>query len=181
MPLVNPPTTKSLGQKAVVILTEAPAAGTGIPTLAEVNAGIFASLHFYDDFNVTPSQNTGQGPRKLGSRVTPTRLGLISYPAVDAQYSYLPQSLGTPGAAGNEVYEAFVPGNQNTVVVLDGKDGEETTAVAANDIGDIFLMECGVYRKGQTGTGEFDELSVTQSLIVVGGEPIATDHKFTAS
>jgi hypothetical protein len=176
MPLVNPPTTKALGQKAVVILTTPPAAGSGIPTIAEVNAGIFASLHFYGNFNVTPNQNTGEAPRKLGSKVSPQRLGLVTYPAVDASYSYMPQDLGTPGSDGNEVYEALVPGDQVTVVVLDGVDGEETSTVAAGDISDIYLMEVGARRKGETGDGEFDEKQCTTSLIVVGGEPIATDH-----
>ncbi|HEY0891238.1 MAG TPA: hypothetical protein VGE38_16675 [Nocardioides sp.] len=180
MPLVNPPTVKALGQKAVVILTTPPAAATGIPTVTEVNAGVFGSLHFYGDFNVTPTQNTGEGPKKLGSKFVPTQLGQVSFPAVDAQYSYLPQEVGTPGTDGNEVYEALVPGDRVTVVVLDGVDGE-VSAVTAGDIADIYLMECGVRRKGQTGDGEFDEKSVTQSLIVVGGEPIAEDRALAAA
>ena len=178
MPLTLPPTAKSLGQKTVVVLSAVPAAGTGIPTVAETNAGLFGSLHFYTPLSFVPNQNTGEGPRKLGAKYVPTALGLITYPAVDAQYSYLPQSLGTAGAAGNEMYEKLVPGTKRTVVVLDGKDGTATTAVAANDIADIFLVECGARRKGETGDGEFDELSVTQSLVVVGGQPIATDYKF---
>lgn len=180
MPLIPPPTVKSLGQKSVVILTTPPAAPTGIPTAAEVNAGLFASLHIYGDFNVTPNQNTGEAPRKLGSVVQPQQFGLVTYPAVDAQYSYVPQALATAGAEGNEVYEALVPGDQVTVVVLDGIDGEIST-LPATAVGDIFLMEAGKRRKGQTGDGEFDEKSVTQSLIIVGGEPIAEDHVFTTA
>ncbi|MDF1603399.1 hypothetical protein [Nocardioides sp. YIM 152315] len=180
MPLANPPTAKSLGQKSVVILTTAPAATTGIPVLTEVNAGVFGSLHFYGDFNVTPNQNTGEGPRKLGSIFSPTQLGQVTYPAVDAQYSYMPQLVATTGSDGNEVYEALVPGSTVTVVVLDGVDGD-ISAVVADDVADIYLMECGVRRKGQTGDGEFDEKSVTQSLIVKGGEPIAEDHEIAAA
>jgi hypothetical protein len=56
MPLANPVTKKSLGQKAVIVLTTPPAAGTGIPTLAEANAGKVLSLHFYGDFAVTPAR-----------------------------------------------------------------------------------------------------------------------------
>jgi hypothetical protein len=109
MPLANPVTKKSLGQKAVIVLTTPPAAGTGIPTLAEANAGKVLSLHFYGDFAVTPAQNTGEGPRKLGSQFTPTQLGQVNYPAVDAQYSYDPQKVGTASAAGNEALEALTP------------------------------------------------------------------------
>jgi len=181
MPLTNPPTAKALGQRTVVILDPADvAATTGIPTLAEVNGGLFASLHFYGSLRPVPTQNTGEGPRKMGSKVSPTRLGLVNFPAVDAQFSYLPQKVGTAGAPGNEVYEAFVPGTQAIVVILDGKDGEDTDALAANDVGDIFLYDIGARRKGETGDGEFDELACTVSLVPAGGEPIAEDHKFTA-
>jgi hypothetical protein len=44
---------------------------------------------------------------------------------------------------------------------------------------DVYLMSCGVQRKGQTGDGEFDELSVTQSLIVTGGSAVAENVKLT--
>lgn len=179
MPLIPPPTVKSLGQKSVVILTTPPAASTGIPTRTEVNAGLFAALHFYGDFSVTPSQNTGEAPRKLGSAIQPQQFGLTTYPAVEASYSYVPQALGTSGSDGNEVYEALVPEDRVTIVVFDGIDGD-IDEIDATDVGDVFLMECGKRRKGQTGDGEFDEKSVTQALIIVGGEPLAEDHVFSA-
>lgn len=180
MPISLPPTSKSLGRKVVVFLTTPPAAGTGIPTTVEVNAALFASLHLYTPFNVQPTQNTGQGPRKLGAQTVPTENGLVNYPAVDVQLSYKPQDLGTPGEPGNELYEALVPGSQVTAVVLDDLAGD-ISAVTVGDISDVYLMECGVRRKGQTGDGEFDQFSVMQSLIVVGGEPIAEDHVLAAT
>jgi hypothetical protein len=180
MPAVMPPTVQSDSNKLVVILTTPPAAATGIATVTEVNAALFASLYIVGDFAVTPSQNTGAGPSKLGASVTPTKLGRVTYPAVDVQYTYVPQALGTPGSAGNEVYEALVPDNQVTIVVLDGYDGQAST-VTAGDISDQFLMKCGKRRKGRTGEGEQDEVSVTQTLVVVGGEPITEDHALAAS
>lgn len=180
MPVSMPPTTTSLGNKMIVVLTTPPAAPSGIPTVTEVNAGIKAGCHIYGQFNVTPTQNTGEGPRKVCTRNVPTQLGLVTYPAAEVQYSYMPQELGTPGAAGNELYEALDPDAVVTVVVLDGIDGQ-TDAVVAGDISDIYEMKAGVRRKGQTGDGEFDEMSVTQALIVVGGEPIAEDHVLAAA
>lgn len=179
MPLVMPPKSTALGKKSVVILTTPPAASTGIPTLAEANAGVFAALHIHGDFSVTPTQNTGEGNRPLGSKFSPTQLGMVNYPATDVQYSYKPQDVATAGAAGNEVYEALVPGSRVTVLVINDVDGEVDT-LAAGDVVDVFLMECGVRRKGQTGDGEFDYHSVTQSLVTVGGEPIAEDHALAA-
>ena len=180
MPLSLPPTTKAFANKVVVVLDTAPAATTGIPTSTEVNAAFFAALHMYTPFSVTPSQNSGEGPRKLGSRFTPTELGMVTYPAVEVQYSYVPQSLGTPGAAGNELYELMTPGEVLTIAVFDGLDGE-LDAIPADAIGDVYLVECGVRRKGSTGEGEFDHLSVTQTLVIKGGEPIVEDHEFAAA
>ncbi|HEY9394518.1 MAG TPA: hypothetical protein VIP58_10265 [Nocardioides sp.] len=175
-----PPTQKSLGNKLVVFLTTPPAATTGIPTVTEVNAALFAGCHIFGDFNVTPSQNTGEGPRKMCSRNSPTELGLVTFPAVDVQYSYMPQELGTPGADGNEVYEALDPDAVITAVVLAGIEGT-VGAVATGDIADIYEMTVGARRKGATGDGEFDQLSTTQSLIVNGGVAIAEDHAMAAA
>lgn len=180
MPLVSPPTTKSLGQKSVVILTTPPAAATGIPTLTEANAGVFASLHIVGDFDVTPTQNTGEGPRAMGAQTSPTELGLVSYPAVSAQYFVNPQALATPGAPGNEVWEALEPGTQVTVLVLNGFDGTSDT-LAAGDVADIFLMECGIRAKGATGDDEFAKVAATSQLIVVGGAPVAENYPLTAA
>lgn len=184
MPISLPPTEKALGRKVVVFLDAAPAAGTGIPTTVEINAALFAALHLYTPFNVTPTQNTGEGPRKLGAKSVPMENGIVSYPAVDVQGSYLPQELGTPGAVGNEVYEMFktaeAAGNSLTAVVLDGIDGD-VSAVAVGDVADVYLVEPGVIRKGATGEGEFDHIAFNCSLVVVGGEPVAIDRVLAAT
>lgn len=181
MPLDMPPTDKALGMKVVVFLDPADvAATTMIPTRTEVNTdGLFASLHLYTPLNVTPSQNTGEGPRKLGAKTAPIENGVVTWPAVDAQYSYRPQELGTPGAAGNELYEFLVPGEKKVMVIFDALDGE-LDAVPTGAVGDVFLIDPGVRRKGATGEGEFDQVSCTQSLIAAGGEPVAEDHVFAA-
>lgn len=183
MPISAPPTAKALGRKVVVFVDTPPAAASGIPTLVEVNAGMQSSLHVYTPFNVTPTQNTGEGPRKVGAKTAPQQNGLVTYPAVEVQGSYLPQKLGTPGAVGNELYELVKSAIDNddkiTAVVFDDLDGD-TDPIPANAVGDVYLVEPGVIRKGQTGDGEFDEFSFTTSLVISGGEPIAVDHVFAA-
>lgn len=183
MPISLPPTEKALGRKVVVFLDTPPAAGTGIPTLVEVNAGLQASLHLYTPFNVQPTQNTGEGPRKLGAKTVPQQNGLVTYPAADVQGSYRPQQLGTPGAVGNEVYEMFktaeADGDKLTAVVFDGIDGD-VDDIPANAVGDVYLVEPGVIRKGSTGEDEFSELAFNCSLVISGGEPVAIDHVFAA-
>lgn len=177
-PIDLPPTAKSLGRKVVVFLETPPASPTGIPTRVEVNAAMFASLHLYTPFNVQPTQNTGEGPRKLGSQSVPQENGLVTYPAAEISASYLPQQLSDPGAVGNELYELLVPGVKRTAVVLNDLPGD-TSSIAADDVADIYLVDPGRRRKGETGEGEFDQFSFAQSLVIVGGEPIAEDHVFT--
>lgn len=176
-----PPVDSALANQTVVILTTPPAASTGIPTVAEVNAGIFMQGYLYGRFNTTPNQNTSEGPRKLGARTAPIKLGQVTYDAIEISYSYIPQQLGTPGHIGNKAYEALPPGVRVTAVVLDGKPGDTTTAVAVNDIADILLCNVGARAKGVTGDGEADELNVTQKLTVDKGEPIKLDHKLAAA
>lgn len=179
MPITLPATAKALGRTSVVVLTTPPAAGTGIPTLTEINAGVFLSLHLYTPFGVQPSQNTGEGPRKLGSQSVPTENGLITYPAVEASYSYLPQALATPGNAANKAYETLIPGTKRTVVWLNDVAGD-ISAVTAGMVADIALMDPGVRRKGSTGDSEFDAFNVLQSLVIVGGALVAEDRVIAA-
>lgn len=175
-----PPTSKALGRKVVVFLDTPPAAVSGIPTTVEINAALYGSLHLYTPFNVTPNQNSGEGPRKLGAISVPTEPGLLNYPAVEISYSYKPQDAGAAGGAGNELFDILKKDVQLTVVVLNDMDGDIDT-VAAGDVADIFLMKCGVQRKGETGEGEFDQFAILQSLYMVGGEPVAEDRVLAAT
>lgn len=180
MAITLPATAKALGRTSVVVLTTPPAAITGIPTTVEINAGVFLSLHFYTPFNMQPNQNTGEGPRKLGSQSVPTENGLVTYPATEVSYSYLPQSLGTPGNAANKAYETLVPGTKRTIVVLKDVPGDQSV-VTVGQVADIALVDPGVRRKGETGDSEFDQFNVLQSLVVVGGALVAEDRVLAAS
>ncbi|WP_181312464.1 phage tail tube protein [Nocardioides campestrisoli] len=175
MVLAAPPRTKALANTVVVFLTTPPAAASGIPTLAEVNAALFAQCHLYTEFEAVPNQGSGAGPRPICEESSETEFGQTTYEPVELQYSYMPQELGTPGAAGNEVYEALEPGTYLTAVVLHGVYGK-TDTLAAGDIADVFRVEPGKRRKGRTGDGEFDKKAVTQAVRIVGGGPVVEDH-----
>lgn len=180
MVLASPPRTKALANTVVVFLTTPPAAATGIPTLVEVNAALFAQCHLYTPFDAVPNQTTGEAPRPLCEDSAETEFGTTTFAPVEVQYSYMPQELGMPGADGNEVYEALEPGTQVTAVVLHGVSGKTDTLVAG-DVADVFKVEAGKRRKGQTGDGEFDKKSVTQALRIVGSGPIVEDHPLAAA
>lgn len=180
MVLATPPRTKALANTVVVFLTTPPASPDGIPTLTEVNAAIYAQCHLIGGFTPTAEQTTGEGPVAMCEEFGETEFGRTTYAPTEAQYFYMPQELGTPGAEGNEVYEALEPGAQVTTVILHGVAGK-TDALVAGDVADVFLMEAGKRRKGQTGDGEFDKKSVTQSLRVVNGSPVVEDHPLAAA
>ena len=183
MPITLPPTAKALGRKVVVFLETPPADPAGVPTRTEVNAALFASLHLYTPFNVTPTQNTGEGPRKLGAKTVPQENGTTTYAPVDVSSSFMPQAAGAPGGDGNELYDlmkaAEEAGDKITTVVFDDLEGD-LSEIPANAVGDVYLTEPGVIRKGQSGDGDFDQFNFMTSLVIVGGEPVAIDHVFAA-
>ncbi len=180
MVLAAPPKTKALANTVVVFLTDPPASPSGIPILSEVNAALFAQCYIFGKFMPTADQATGEGPVVLCDEFSETEFGRTTYAPVEIQYSYMPQELGTPGADGNEVYEALEPGTQLTAVVLHGVGGK-TDALVVGDIGDVFLVEAGKRRKGETGDGDFDKKSVNQFLRVVNGSPVVEDHALAAT
>lgn len=167
MTVSMPETVKSQGSKILIVLTTPPA-NPATPTKAELNAGLFVQCHLYGDFSGMPSQNVGEGPRKMCSRVVPKQLGNTTYDIADVQYSYVPQSMGTPGALGNEAIEAFASGTDVHVYEGPGIDGA-LGAVAASDVLTGYHLDCGEQRRGQTGDGEFDEFAVTQSFVLANG------------
>ncbi len=180
MVLAAPPKTKALANTVVVFLTTPPAAGSGIPILAEVNAALFAACYIFGEFNPTANEATGEGPTVLCDEFSETEFGRTTYAPVEISYSYMPQELGTPGADGNEVYEALEPGAELTAVVLHGVNGK-TDALVAGDVMDVFLVQAGKRRKGQTGTGDFDKKNVLQFLRIVNGSPVVEDHPVAAA
>lgn len=171
MPVDLPPTSTALGMKVVNILDSAPTSETA-PTKANLNAGFFGQCHIYgaEALSPQPNQNTGTAPPKLCTKVEEQRFGRTTWPAFDVQYSIKPQELGTPGADGNEMYELLVPGTHVWFNIANDLDGEATSAFATGDvINGGFYVEVGEYREGQTGTGEYDEFSCTQTLLPKGG------------
>lgn len=179
MTVVMPETVKSQGNKILIVLTTPPS-NPAAPTKAELNAGLFVQCHLYGDFSGTPSQSKGEAPRKMCSRIVPQQLGNVTYEIADVQYSYVPQEMGTAGADGNEAIEALTPGTDVYVYEGPGIDGK-AAAVASGDVVNGYHLDCGEQRRGQTGDGEFDEFSVTQSFVMSNGEEPKFDYVVPAS
>lgn len=169
MPVDLPPTTPALGAKVGILLTTPPA-NPAAPTKAELNAGLFVQCHVYGALDGQPTQNTGAAPPKACTKDEEQRLGRVVWPSFDLQYSWMPQEAGTPGADGNEMYEACTPWSYKYLYLCDGLDGEATSALATGDVVNRgFRVQCGEQREGVTGDGEFDEFAVTQAFVPKGG------------
>lgn len=179
MTVVMPETIKSQGNKILIVLTTPPA-NPAAPTKAELNSGLFVQCHIYGTFSGTPSQEKGAGPQKMCTKVTPQQLGNVTYEIADVQYSYVPQAMGTPGSDGNEAVEALTPGVKLYVAEGVGIDGT-TAALETADVVNLFHLECGAQRRGQTGDGQFDEFSVTQSFVMANGEEPQFDYVVPAA
>lgn len=179
MTVVMPEEVSSQGNKILIVLDTPPAVPSA-PTKAELNAGLFVQCHIYGNFSGTPTQNVGSGPQKMCTKVTPQELGNITYEIADVQYSYVPQKMGTPGSAGNEAIEALTPGTDVYVAEGVGIDGK-TGALDTGDVVNLYHLECGVQRRGQTGDGEFDRFSVTQSFVLKNGAEPTFDYVVPAA
>lgn len=178
LPLEMPPTDKSQGNTLYTVMAEpAPAATNGIPTLAEENDAVRAGCFFYGDPTLAVNQNTGEGPRKSCAKVVPTEEGNTNFPGIEVQYSYKAQELGTPGHPGNVLYETLVPGEEITLSAFYALDGR-IEEIPEDAVGDVVKMKCMRRRKTRTGDGEFDQHSVTQMLLPVGGDFVVEDHVF---
>lgn len=141
-------------------------ANPAAPTVTELNGGTDVSCFLMPDWDgPTATQNTGE-KRRFCSRETFTSLGRVRWEIAPLSYTYLPQQLGTPGAAGNEVYEALAAGNTGYLYL--GYGIEPEADFEESDIADGFPVECGAQSKPPRGADEFAPLTVTQTLAVSG-------------
>ena len=168
MTVTMPETQKSQGYSRLVVLDTATNLAA-IP-LTTVTAGEILTCHLYGDFVSEGGENVGEGPRKMCSRKVPQEFGNTTDTITDLQYSHLPQE--DDAAPGNEARTLMTPGTTKILLEFQGMDGKGSTFVA----GDSYIahkVKLGRQRRGRTGDGEFDQFSITQSVIYAdGGEPI---------
>lgn len=159
--------------KAVFVPT---LASVTAPSVAVVNAGVDISCFLLPDWDgPSGTQNKGE-QRRFSSKETFDVLGRTKNSVAPLSYTYLPQELGTPGHAANELYEALAPGNTGFLVVGYGID--PAVPFAAGDIVDVVPVEAGVRNKSARGSDEFAPLTVTQELGVTG--TVAEDSEAAA-
>lgn len=156
----EPEATPSLGATKVKLVTAL--ANPAAPSLAtEINAAssVDVSLTFYD-WNPTINVNSGNAPKRLGTRNQMPQEGLAQYQLIEVSYPYNPQADDTD--PDNAAKAALTEGTILYAVVRKGPDAE--TAFAADDQVEVWKVRCGKQRRGRSGEDEFSEFVLMQNL-----------------
>lgn len=167
MTVIFPEATKAQGNISVTIVTTI--ADTDAPSLAtEINAGtsVNVSCFLVGDFAVTATTNKGEAPRRNCTTQVLQQFGNTTYEVADLQYIYDPQAGATDE---NEAKDALVEGTEVYMVERLGMlaGGDSAVAYAAGQRVNVYKIKLGPQNRTKTGDGEFDELTITQSAILV--------------
>lgn len=175
MSILFPEATKAQGNTSVTV---AQTVTTSAPKIAtEVNAGtsVNVSCFLYSGGAGTSSQSKGSAPDRLCSTDSFEQFGRTTYTVSDLQYVYDPQ--GDPSDPSNAARTALTEGSDVWLVVRRGLSAEND-AYTVGEIVDLWHVRLGRQNKTMTGEGEFDEYSITQTVIVL--EPPVEDVALAA-
>lgn len=168
MTVLYPEATQVYGNTSVVVIqeltdTSAPyqvSLATDINDSTTVNVSCF----LYSGGVGTSTTNKGEAPRRLCTKSVLQQFGSTTYEVTDLQYTYDPQAaLSDPN---NKARQALVEGTEVWLAVRRGLDAQDT-AYAAGQYVDLWHVRLGPQNKTQTGDGEFDEYSITQTVVAL--------------
>lgn len=166
MSVLFPEATKVQGNTSVIVVQTL--ASMAAPDLSsEINAGssVNVSCFLYGDLNPTVTTNKGEAPRRLCTTQVFQQFGNTTYEVPDLQYVYDPQA--NDSADANKAKAALEEGSEVYLVIRRGLNAQ-TDVVAAGDLVDTWHVRLGPQNRSTTGDGEFDEYSITQSVIALG-------------
>lgn len=171
MTILLPNTTKSLGAQSLIVLTSAPA-DLDAATAAEVLAGENITCHMVGDWWPTAATEKTARQRKMCQTKTATTLGVTTWETPTLRYTYNPQTIETPGASGNEAYEALPEGATVYLVQRLGLPGN--SAAAATNNYRLFPVELGPQVPGTSADDAGGEFIINQEVSLLEGydEPI---------
>lgn len=163
MVVVFPDAVKAQGAVSVTAIPVADLTSTSSPSLAELTTdGVNISLYLYTGAAApTSTTTTGEAPRRLGSKEVTQELGTTNHAIGDLQYVYDPQADAADPA--NAAKTMLTEGDEFYLVYRYGPDGDTDLEVA--DKVNVWKVQVGPQNEGATGDGEFDHLSITQSVI----------------
>lgn len=166
MTLTMPETTDSFGNISLVVLTTKPTNLASIP-LASITAGKNVSCHVYGDWLPTASTEKATRQRKMCQTKQTQSLGSSTWETPALQYSYIPQSVGTAGASGNEAYEALPEGATRYGVQRLGK--ASGSAFVAGDKIRLWPLELGPQVPGVSSEDAGGEFVINQETAFASG------------
>lgn len=176
MTVVFPEATQVYGNTSVLVIPtmaapSAPDLSTDIGNAGTVNV----SCYLYGGGEGTSTTAKGEAPRRLCTTSVLQNFGSTTYEVTDLQYVYDPQeALSTEN---NDARNALVEGAEVYLLIRRGLNAQDT-AYAVGQYCDIWHVRLGPQNKTQTGDGDFDEYSITQSVVAV--EPPWEDVQIVA-
>lgn len=166
MTIMMPETTKSFGAMSLVVLTSKPADLEEV-TLAAAAAGENISCHSIGDWWPTASTEKAARQRKMCQTKTSQALGTTTWDTPTLRYTYNPQTVGTPGSAGNEAYEVLPEGAVRYLLQRLGVTGD--SAVETGDAYRLIAVELGPQVPGVSSEDAGGEFIITQEVALLEG------------
>ncbi len=176
MTVIYPEASQVYGNTSVLVVqdmadTSAPDLSTDINAVSTVNVSCF----LYSGGVGTSTTSKGEAPRRLCTRSVLQQFGTTTYEVTDLQYAYDPQAPLSDD--NNKARSALAEGTEVYLVLRRGLDAQDA-AYAAGQYVDVWHVRLGPQNKTQTGDGEFDEYSITQSVVAI--EPPVEDVAIVA-
>jgi hypothetical protein len=163
--IVFPEATKVQGNTSVYVVQTM--ANMSAPDLSsEINAAssVVVSCYLYGDLNPTVTTNKGEAPRRLCTTQVFQQFGNTTYEVPDLQYVYTPQE--ATSTSNNKAVASLTEGSSVFLVIRRGLNAQ-TGVAAVGQYVDTWHVRLGPQNRTTTGDGEFDEYSITQSVIAL--------------
>ena len=178
MTIVFPEAVKAQGNTSVTVAVSVTRTGPLIATEVNAASSVNVSCYLYSGGAGTSTQSKGTAPDRLCSTDTLEQFGRKTYAVTDLQYVYDPQAPSSDPA--NKARTVLEEGAEVWLVVRRGLPAK-SDAYTAGEIVDLWHVRLGAQNKTSTGgdaPGEFDEFSITQSVIAI--EPPIEDVALAA-
>lgn len=165
MSVIFPEATQVLGNTSVAVVQTM--ANPSAPDLSsDINAASTVQIQcfLYSGGVGTSTTAKGEAPRRLCTKSTLQQFGQTTYEVTDLQYTYDPQA--AMSTDDNKARSALTEGSEVFLVIRRGLDGQDTPFAVGQYV-DVWKVKLGPQNKTQTGDGDQDEYSITQSVIAL--------------
>ncbi len=165
MSIIYPEATQVFGQTSVaVVQTMANPAAPDLSTDLQASSTVNVSCFLYSGGVGTSTTNKGEAPRRVCTKSVLQNFGQTTYEVSDLVYTYDPQAALSTN--DNKARQALTEGSEVYLIVRRGLDAQDTPFAVGQYV-DVWKVRLGPQNKTQTGDGEFDEFSITQTVVAI--------------